>query len=116
MIETPKKKSNNKNWSLAPFNWLGLWVTFINIQFHSRCGGSETSGFPKNPRTEKHHISHTCGKTEKEKIYVDLKAIRMKNTQLKSSKSLLRSRISMLCGVFLIEFQHQKAVNSKYTH
>lgn len=78
---------------MAPFNQLGLWVTLINIQFHSRCGGSKKSGFQKNPRILKSITFHTHGGKWREKIYVYLKAIRMKKTQLKSSKSLLRNQI-----------------------
>lgn len=68
------------NWALAPFNQLGLWVTLINIQFHSRCGGSEKSGFQKNATILKSIIFHTHGEKWRrgKKIYVYLKAIRIK--------------------------------------
>lgn len=35
-------------------------------------------------------------------------------TQLKSSTSLLRNQIWTLLWVFLIQFQHQKAMNNEY--
>lgn len=52
---------------MAPINQLGLWVTLINIQFRSRCGGSEKSGFQKSPRILKSITFHTHGENGERK-------------------------------------------------
>jgi hypothetical protein len=63
--------------------------------------------------TAKYHISHPWKNGEGKKIYVFLKAIGLKNTQLKSSKSLLRNQIQILLRVFLIKFQHHKVIGNE---
>lgn len=65
--------------------------------------------------TEKYRISHAWKKNgEGEKDLCISESNKDEKTQRKSSTSLLRNQIWTLLWVFLIQFQHQKAMNNEY--
>lgn len=53
------------------------------------------------------------GEIQRERDLCIAESNKDEKTQLKSSKSLLRNQTWMLLRVFLIKFQHQKAMNNE---